>query len=131
MKTKFLSLFLAAVMLLPMIAGCAESAGETEDVSGAVSSADGEIAAPDEDAETEMSRENTPDNLPSDLDFGGLSVPILYRGGVDEQEIYVEDLTGEVVDDAIYNRNVSVSERLNIEFQYRASGSGTAQEFPS
>ena len=130
MKTKFLSLFLAAVMLMPMIAGCAESAGETEDVYGAVSSADGEIAAPAEDAETEMSRENTPDNLPTDLDFGGLSVPILYRGGVDEQEIYVEDLTGEVVDDAIYNRNVSVSERLNIEFQYRASGSGTAQDFP-
>ncbi|MBO6053866.1 MAG: hypothetical protein J6Q17_09015 [Clostridia bacterium] len=129
MKTKLLSLFLAAVMLLPLAAGCANSADPAEDVSGDTPGA--EPAVTEEAAETELSRENTPDNLPSDLDFGGLSVPILYRGGVDEQEIYVEDLTGEIVDDAIYNRNVSVSERLNIEFQYRASGSGTAQEFPS
>ncbi len=114
-------------MLLPLAAGCANSADPAEDVSVPAA----EPAVTEEAAETELSRENTPDNLPSDLDFGGLSVPILYRGGVDEQEIFVEDLTGEIVDDAIYNRNVSVSERLNIEFQYRASGNSTAQEFPS
>lgn len=130
MKAKILSLLLAAAMLLPALAGCAENADPAEDVSAGIPSADGEAAVTGEEAETEMSRADTPDSLPSDLDFGGLNVPILYRGGVDEQEIFVEDLTGDVVDDAIYNRNIAVSERLNVAFQYRTSGNSTAQEFP-
>jgi len=123
---------LALSLLIPSLYGCAQSAAEGEETAAPVS--DGGISDtgaenPVEAAE-EVSRADVRDNLPGDLDFGGLSVPILYRGGVDEQEILVEELTGDVVDDAVYNRNAAVSERLNIAFLYRSSGTGTAQEFP-
>lgn len=36
-------------------------------------------------------------------------------------DMYVESMTGEVVDDAVYNRNRVVSERFNVNFSYRLS----------
>jgi hypothetical protein len=129
MMKKAVALLLAGILTAGIFSGCAEEAGTEETGQNPDAQAAEEAGAVEE--ETELTRENTPDNLPADLNFGGLSVPILYRGGVDEQEIFVEELTGEVVDDAIYNRNASVSERLNISFVYRSSGNGTAQDFPA
>ncbi|MGN1346738.1 MAG: hypothetical protein ACI4V1_08125 [Eubacteriales bacterium] len=117
------------LIVLMLLAGCSEGAGPEEKVPAAEET---ETASPltEETEETEEARASVPDHLPDTLDFEGLSVPILYRGGVDEVEIYVEELNGEIVDDAIYNRNLSVSERLNIVYEYHASGNGTAQNFP-
>ena len=64
----------------------------------------------------ETTRATTPDNLPSDLKFGGETVVYQVRG--DENciaEFQIEELTGEVVNDALYQRNIDVSERLNVK----------------
>ena len=120
---KFLTLFLALLMCAPAFISCAETA-ETAAEDGTPSvSADpaAEEALPEE---TEISRENIPDNLPDDLDFGGETVTIHSRG--DDQaylEIGVEEMTGEPVNDAVYERNAMVAERLNVEFvPVRAEG---------
>ncbi len=65
--------------------------------------------------ETEITRENTPDNLPSDLKFNGETV-IFHVRGDDSciKEFQVEELTGEIINDAIYQRNIAVSDRLNV-----------------
>ena len=65
--------------------------------------------------ETELSRENTPDNLPADLKFNGETVVFHVRG--DDgciKEFKTEELTGEIINDARYHRNIAVSDRLNV-----------------
>lgn len=116
-------LLLAALLLT----GCGNSTAET--TAGETDTAAAETAAP----ETETTRAQTKDSLPEDLDFGGLSMPILYRGcEADIIEILQEEeLTGEPVSDAVYNRNNSVEERLNVKFAYLPMGTGTADAFPA
>ncbi len=128
MKKRVFAFITAVVLALSAFMGCSES-GTTEETEHSLDvQTENTTTVPEE---TELSRADTPDNLPADLNFDGLSVPVLYRGGVDEQEIYVEELTGDIVDDAVFNRNASVSERLNITFSYAPTGTYTAQEFPA
>jgi len=67
-------------------------------------------------AETETVPE-TRDNLPDDLDFNGESVFVYGADNLLVQE-YDAELTGDVVSDALYNRNASVRERLNVDLQF-------------
>jgi len=72
-------------------------------------------------AETETAVTEDPylDNLPDTLDFGGETLNILIRS--DEHfltEMLVEEAQGDIVDDAVYQRNLMVTERLNCEFSY-------------
>lgn len=53
------------------------------------------------------------DDLPSDLNFNKETVTFLYREEVGN-EFWVEESTGDVVDDAIYDSFRSVEERLNV-----------------
>ena len=115
---KQLSLLLALLMCSSAFMSCAET---EETVSTAPSSdpAAAEQAAVETIAEeTEITRENTPDTLPDNLDFGGATVTIHSRG--DDESVYevsVEEMTGEVVNDAVYERNAMVSERLNVKIE--------------
>ena len=119
---KQLSLLLALLMLAPAIVSCAETEDTASPDAAPEVSADAgtEETAPEE---TEISRANMPDNLP-ELDFNGETVTIHSRG--DDQaylEIGVEEMTGEPVNDAVYERNAMVAERLNVEFEpIRAEG---------
>ncbi len=125
---KRLCLLLALLMLAPTVVSCSDGAdsgnGDTptpSDLSDV--SSDGATDAETEE-ETEISRENYPDTLPDGLDFGGATVNIHSRG--DDQsylEIGIEEMTGEPVNDAIYERNSMVEERLNVTLApYRAEG---------
>ncbi len=57
------------------------------------------------------------DNLPDDLDFRGEEITVISRGrlGWFHDEILVEKLTGDPVNDAIYERNKMVESRLNVK----------------
>lgn len=79
------------------------------------------------DVETEPSRENTPDSLPDDLDFDGLNIRIVCRDvEINVQEISAEQ-TGDIIDDAIYNRNRMVEERLNVTLEAIPTGTDASQ----
>ena len=122
--TKNLSLIIALLCALPSLAGCGDTATETTPAAAV------EETVVETQAEAETTRAQTKDNLP-EIDLGGLTVPILYRGcPADVIEVYAEELTGEPVSDAIYNRNLSVCERLNIQFDFIPNGTHTAAEFP-
>jgi len=62
------------------------------------------------------------DDLPVDLDLGGKDVTIYVRGDTLDTEFYGE-LTGEIVSDALYNRNLTIEERLNTKLTYFANTS--------
>ena len=122
---KSISLVLAGLLSMSCLPACSES---TENLStdetqqtASVSEASQENASAEDDISEETSNENwrmeVKDSLPSDLDFDGSEVRVFYRNGdVDTAaEFSADELTGEVVNDAVFNRNNSVQERLNIK----------------
>ena len=98
MKKQF-SLLLAALLLsTPLLASCASDSPDTPSTDTAA--ADTQPA----DTTAETTRENYPDSLPA-LDFGGENMNIHVRGDAGcIDEVFVEELTGEVVNDAVFER---------------------------
>ncbi|MBQ3590586.1 MAG: hypothetical protein II979_01480 [Clostridia bacterium] len=104
-KHRILSALLAA-MMLSALPGCGNTAEETT-----AAPADSTAAEVVETEETRLK----PD-LP-EKDFGGHGFTMLTKGPHDghwfSQDAYAEELTGEPINDAVYNRNAAVGERYN------------------
>lgn len=66
-----------------------------------------------ESTSAEETEKKYPDDLPEDLRFDGENVTFLYREEV-ANEFCVDEATGDVVDDAIFDSHRAVEERLNI-----------------
>ena len=62
----------------------------------------------------ETSSDELIDDLPKDLNFGGETINVLYRDDV-VNSFYVSEQTGDIVDDAVYNSNHAVEERLDVK----------------
>ena len=99
---------LAVLLLTGILANLAACSGDAP-AAGDMMTANAEISTAAEEA-------RFADNLPEDLDFGGEVVTFLYR---EEKvnEFSVEEATGDVVDDALYNSHRSVEERLNVKIE--------------
>ncbi len=97
---KFLALLLLLATLIPLMAGCA-----LEDGSEQGSENDGE-----------GTKQEQLDKLPSDLDYDGEDVVVLNRTAqnYNRDEIAVPELNTEPVNDAMFNRNLTISDRLNV-----------------
>ena len=117
------------LLLCAMITASAVSCGApTETETTAEDTADVETveteAIPEDDMEA---RKLVADNLP-DKDFGGEDFTIL---GYDFTYgyMYAEELTGDVFNDALYNRNTDVAERFNVKMNIlgEADYSGTSE----
>ncbi len=98
--------FLLAVMLISV--GCASDAEDTNPVITNGTNPD-TVAA----QETESLYEA--DALPA-LDYGGEDFTVFVEdyGGYSAADFFVSEATGDIVDDAVWDRNRAVSERLNI-----------------
>lgn len=83
---------------------------------------DGEKANDDttisDDTTTAGQETTVQDSLPSDLNYGGETFTMLVNGSVGAPEFFVDEQDGDVVNDAIYDRNARVSERLNVNFKF-------------
>ena len=110
---KFTTILLLCAMLLSL-AACGNEVGESTDTESTADTA----AADDTEteSETELTRENTPDDLP-EKDFGGKNFTILAESGA-LGYLQVDELTGDSVDDAIYNRNQKVQDRFNAKCNF-------------
>ncbi len=71
---------------------------------------------------TEPTVETSPDNIPLGTDLGGKTVRIYVRGDTIDTEFAAEQ-TGDIVDDAIYNRNRAIEDRLNVKLEYLSNTS--------
>ena len=102
---KLICLLMALLLTLPLT-GCGEGS-------------DGETAAEETDAlETVTETEETMPslNLPDDLDYGGYTFHIYsYEHSAYAIEHIAEELNGDVLNDAIFNRNLDVSDLLNVK----------------
>ncbi len=112
---KHVSILLAFLLLAGSLCSCSKKEPDP-DTPDPVSVVLAE-ATPETRAETEPDRAHTPDNLP-ELDFGGAATVIHSRGDAEAlTEIFSEELNGEAVNDAIFERNIKVGERLNVSIE--------------
>ncbi len=102
--TKLLALSLSLLMLVSSVAACGEPTDGPNENQGATGP-----------AETEPETELT-DSLPDNLDYGEDEIVIYsrYREGWTAGEIAVEEINNEPVNDAVYERNKAVEQRLNV-----------------
>jgi hypothetical protein len=103
----------AALTLLLTACGNAAAEQETE-TSQNVQTAPEEA----EPVETEEETVYVKDSLPESMDLQSRTITTFGWSGPAFAEFYVEEQNGEVVNDAIYSRNRSVEERLNITLAY-------------
>ena len=104
---KLTTILLLIAMLLPL-ASCGNGGTNNTETTGNVS-AESETTGADT-TESETTRLDYPDDLP-EKDFGGKTYTVLGEG----MSVYfhADELTGEVLNDALYNRDVRVGERFN------------------
>ncbi|MGN1345778.1 MAG: hypothetical protein ACI4V1_03270 [Eubacteriales bacterium] len=111
MKQKF-SLLLALLMLLPA-AACSENAAETNanDASETVSQST-EQFTDEETAETEAEAQNTLEALLPSADYEGREFRISCNSKY-SSEMSVDELNGDVCNDAVYERNLKIEDLYN------------------
>ncbi len=108
--TKPLALLLLLAMLTANLAACGDAgtAATTEDTAAATETV----------VETEPETQFLPDELPADLSFDGTEVNIFCWESWDPGELFVEEDTGDLVVSAVFNRNLTVEERLDVKLNF-------------
>ncbi|MBE6710893.1 MAG: extracellular solute-binding protein [Ruminococcaceae bacterium] len=113
-----LSLVLA-LLLLASATACGNAPEQTADSAGSTVSASPEVTEETEAPETEIT-----DNLP-EKDYEGRAVNLL-TSAEQWQDLYNSEQTGEVMDDAVYERNLAVEDRFGVKLNYQVFNGYTA-----
>ena len=103
------SLLLIAAFILTMAACSGDNTQNQADTTTAVGDTP--------ESETAAAETTVPDNLP-DVDLNGFKFRILVfdnADGTQTSQVYVDEMTGSVVNDAVYNKIATVEERFNVD----------------
>ena len=119
---KTLAIILAMLMCLSVMVSCG---GKTDDPAATTTAAQGGENTP-ADTTTTVETTESPydvngylkDSLDPNLNYNGEKFTLLYWSDVERIEFEVEEMTGDLIGDALYNRNAAVEDRLNIEFEW-------------
>lgn len=121
MSKKFLALLLAALMTAPAFLSCSDSGTNEENAETAASAPS---AVSEENAAAEETEPSIYDDVPTG-DFDGHEFRML---NVVSNYAYVlltaEELMGETINDAVFNRNALVGDNLNVSFSENIVGWG-------
>lgn len=121
---KLLTALLAAVLLASaVLTSCSEGSEETS-TSASETTATGSNTA-ETVAEEAASEETEPEyalGLPEDLDYQGTAITVLGWQHYEDVEFDTEELNGEIVNDAIFQRNLAVEENLNVTLTFLEEG---------
>ena len=110
---KVTALFFVIILVFMLLLSC-QNNPETGGKSGEPAPAGGTA----ENAENAENTNEIPDGLP-DYDFGGKSLTVISREvlNVDIFQIAAEEGSAEPINDAVYRRNLKVSERFNVNIK--------------
>ena len=111
---RIITALLVIAMVLPMAIACAETGSIDETTASAMTEAPENVAVETTAEETLFAKSD----IPEDLRFDGVEVNILYWSDVPNVEFFVEDQTGEAVNDAIYKRNAKIQEQFGVTLDY-------------
>lgn len=114
MKKRITALLLACTILLPSLASCSNNGAESTETETALTPTPAAEEVEVEPEETELE-----DNLP-EMDFEGYSFRIgaqdgIYYGRAMIEQVLVDEINGDVVNDAVYNANRAVEDRFKID----------------
>ncbi len=110
-KTQNRTALLLAFLLTTSLASCGDATAETGTTDTTPTSIETAV-------ETEPETQFLPDELPADLSFDGTEVNIFCWESWDPGELFVEEDTGDLVVSAVFNRNLSVEERLDVKLNF-------------
>ena len=112
---KLLSLLIVLSMVAVLFAACSGDPAATKDNGGDKTAAATETKSdPNLD---EWGRPLVDSALPADLNFGGEVVNI-YCDKAHPTDLTVEELNDDIINDAVYNRNIKVEEDLGVELNW-------------
>ena len=130
MMKRWMTILLAILIVLPTLVACGGSKDQTETTTAATQAAATEAtAAVTEPAETE---DIAVANVPADANYGGHVFTFLIGGNTEndreKNDFGAETMTGEALNDAIYNRNLAIEEKYAVKIEtfeeYGNSNSG-------
>jgi len=106
------------MMLAVMLVSCSGDPAQT----GSAPTGTGAPATGSVEKTGEIAREDIKDGLPDDLDYGGTVVKVYSRDG--DKNLWTEEKTEEIINDAIYERQLRVQDRLGITIEIVYAGLG-------
>ena len=130
---RLLAVLLSALMIILAFASCADKGeGDTTTAAGGTQGQGSDVTA---EVTTErlddFGRPWVEDELPETLDMGGRDFNIHTRGNVERYEWLATEENGEMLNDAIYHRNLTVEERYKVKLNIIAEGSWSDYPRPS
>ena len=123
-NTKVLALILAAMMTLSALASCSDkgtNGGNTSETTVGDTAAT-ETTSSGEETTAETEEERIKPDIPATADYGGDEINFLFwqlsswMGTVRQcRDIYSEGITGEAINDAVYNRNIKIEDAYKVK----------------
>lgn len=109
------AIILALLLAMPtVLASCAESAENTDAASEDKTNVSAESVQAEETEDVRLYAD-----VPADSNFGGYEFNILCSSNSEysiiQNDFFAEDITGEPINDARYNRNIAVGDKLNVK----------------
>jgi len=111
---KLVAVFLAFLLFSTLLMSCAVSENGNGDDTGGNNIG---TSATDNEQPLVDSNGYLLDSVPNDLNFG-TTISILYWSDVEQPEFQVDEITGDIVKDAIYGRNLQTETRLGITLNW-------------
>ncbi len=105
------TIFAALLASSAALTSCGESAGDAPSASPA------QTIFSETETKPDVTDSPLLDSLPEGINLEGLEVRIMgfVEGSTNPNELTVDELNGEVINDAVYNRNINVEQRLNVK----------------
>ncbi len=113
------AMLLVSIMMLSAFVSCAET-GSSETTT---EPAQAQTQAPTEETTSDPTKDSNgylKDDLPEDLNFGDQEITLLVWKDVEHEEFEVayENLSGDIVEQSLYDRNSKVEERLGLTLAF-------------
>ena len=118
-----MAMLIALLMLVPTLASCSDNTpAETKETTSQQETAQTAESTDASADESETEDERIKPNIPESADFGGDDITFLhwYNPAWTEtvrqsRDIYAEGITGEAINDAVYNRNVKIEDAYKVK----------------
>ena len=118
-----MAMLIALLMLVPTLASCSNNTpAETKETTAQQETAQTAESTDASADESETEDERIKPNIPESADFGGDDITFLhwYNPAWTEtvrqsRDIYAEGITGEAINDAVYNRNVKIEDAYKVK----------------
>ena len=117
------AVLIALLMLVPTLASCSDNTpAETKETTAQQETAQTAESTDASADESETEDERIKPNIPESADFGGDTITFLHWYNTawtetvrQSRDIYAEGITGEAINDAVYNRNVKIEDAYKVK----------------